>query len=179
MKNAIKFLLSHIEDFVDDESKEWRERALNFRPDTGLEKIERLVESDPQAQDLSSRVLERLSAFFEAGLLLQKGPSSEHANWWITDLFWKGNTFHLETGDQIRADHVALEASPLQVHKAPARRLLKTIQLERLSSDQDAQAFLIKPTPHLAYMLISNLPAPWIPDHVAHAQRLINKCFLY
>ncbi|NJL25505.1 MAG: hypothetical protein HC902_10265, partial [Calothrix sp. SM1_5_4] len=43
----VRFLLSHIEGFIDDENAELRDRALAFTAQGGLDKIERLVESNP------------------------------------------------------------------------------------------------------------------------------------
>jgi hypothetical protein len=175
----VQFLLAHVEDFIDDDEKDLKERARNFVSESGLDKIEKLVEADPSDPHLPGRVLEKLSHFFEAGLLLQRGPAQENANWWATDLFWRGNLFHLELQDQVQANRLVPEMPPLQVSKAPAEKTLKLLNLQFLAPAGEADAYLIKPTPTLAFVLISNLAAPWSVDHVANAHRLVNKCFIY
>jgi hypothetical protein len=177
--DRLQFLLAHIEGFIDDEDKEFRERARDFVPADGLEKIEQLVEAHPNDADLPQRVLERLSAFFDSGLMLQRGPSQENAGWWVTDLFWRGNVFHLNIKDQVQANKLVPELPPLQVNRMNALKMLETLNLKFLSVSPEANAYLLKPTPTLAYAVISNLPAPWSVDHIAHVQRLVNKSFIY
>lgn len=175
----VQFLLAHVEDFIDDDAKDLRERARHFVAATGLEKIEKLIECDPGDPQLPVRLLERLSTFFDSGLLLQRGPSTDVANWWVTDLFWRGNSFHLELNDQVQGNRLVPEIAPLQVHRAPATKMLATVNLQFLVTTNDADAYLIKPTPTLAYILVSGLAAPWSVDHLAHTHRLVNKSFIY
>lgn len=177
--DKLKFLLAHIEDFIDDDQKELKERVRGFSVDGGLDKIEKLVDFDPNDSHLPIRVAERLSAFFDSGLLLQRGPAEENAGWWVTDLFWCGNLFHLDLKDQVQANRLVPEVPPLQVNRTSASKMLEILDLKFLAPGPDADAYLIKPTPTVAYVLISNLGAPWSVDHVAHAHRLVNKCFIY
>jgi hypothetical protein len=173
----VQFVLSHIEDFIDDDSKEMRERAKNFSAETGLEKIEALAGCDPQDPHLPTVLLERLSPFFDAGVLIQR--LNESGNWWVTDLFFRGNAFHLELKDQVNATSLIPAITPLQVHRAAAAKVLPALKLDFLSRSKDADAFLVKPTPSVAYLLISDFAKPWAEGHMAEAHRLINKCFIY
>lgn len=175
----VEFLLGHVEGFIDDEHKEVRARSKEFVVQSGLEKVQSLVTNSPSDPELPGRVLERLSAFFEAGLLLQRGPSEDLANWWVTDIFWRGNLFHLELKDQIMANHLVQDMAPLQVNKSQAQKILQALKLDFMVLGQEANAFLLKPTPSSAYVLISELPNPWLMDHVGAAHRLINKAFAY
>ncbi|MGE0527165.1 MAG: hypothetical protein AB7G93_20690 [Bdellovibrionales bacterium] len=177
--DRVQFLLSHIEDFIDDDFKELRQRARAFVPATGLDKIERLVENGPADPELPVRVLDRLSAFFDAGLLVQRGSSEDSGNWWITDLFWRGHVFHLELSDQIRANGLIPEMTPLQVRRAPADKILSSVKMEPLMGASDGDGYLLKPTPTVSYVLLSRMPAPWAMDHMSAAHKLVNKCFLY
>ena len=174
----VQFVLGHIGEFIDDDSKQMRERAKNFSAETGLEKIEALAGCDPADPHLPTVLLERLSPFFEAGLLLQRGVSGSE-NWWVTDLFYRGIPFHLELKDQVDATASVPAITPLQVHKAPAAKVLGSLKLDFLNPSPDADAFLVKPTPATAYVLISNFAKPWTGEHMAQAHRLINKCFIY
>lgn len=176
---SLSKLLSHIEDFIDDESAAIIERAKGFTAQGGLDKVEKLSDFHPQDPQLPVRVLERLTPFFDSGLLLQRGLSPETANWWITDVFWKGNTFHLDLKDQVRANHMVPEITPLQVHRASALKLLQHLKMDFLCPSPDADGFLLKPTPTCAFVLFSNKAAPWTIDHITHAHRLLNKCFIY
>lgn len=175
--DRVQFLLGHLEGFIGEEHSEIRDRAKTFAAQGGLENVENLVTAGPSDPDLPGQVLERLSVFFEAGLLIQRGPSVNKANWWCTDLFWRGNVFHLELDDQVQANHLMQEMAPLQVHKAQAQKILSALKLDFLVLGQDASAFLIKPTPAASFVLISELPAPWLIDHVGAAHKLINKAF--
>jgi len=175
----IQFLLAHIENFVEDDDAELRERARHFAPQMGLDKIERLVSAEPSDPNLPRLVLENLTPFFDAGLLAQRGPDPDHPNWWVTDLAWRGNTFHLELADQLRASSIVPEITPLQVHRADAPAVLKQLAMPFLKIAGDTQAYLLRPTPSIAYVLFSRLPELWAPDHVANAHKLINKSFLY
>jgi hypothetical protein len=175
----VQFLLAHIESFVDDDDKELRERARQFVPAGGLDKIERLVDVDPSDARLPLLCLERLSAFFDCGLLLQRGLNSEEGNWWVTDLFWRGQVFHLDLKDQVRANGLVPEITPLQVHRASAPKVLNAVNMRFLLTAADADAFLLRPAPSTSYVLFSNLGSPFTLDHIASAHRLVNKSFLY
>lgn len=166
----MKNFMDHIENFIDDETAALEERAKNFVAQTGLDQVESLV-TDPNAKDLAPRILERLSPFFEGGLLVQNGM--------VTDLFWRGNVFHLGSKDRIKAEGIVPEITATQVHKASARKILSTLGLDFMVPTGDGEGYLIKPTPATAYVLFSSIAAPWASDHVAHAHRLINKCFIF
>lgn len=175
----LKFVLAHIESFVEDDSSAIRDRARAFTAQTGLETVERLIDADPGDPDLPVLVLHALAPFFDSGLLVRRGPG-ENSNWWITDLFWRGSSFHVELNDQIRANSIVPEMTPLQVHKAAANKVLTIAGLSCLiQDDHDVQSYLLRPAPAVAFVLISSLPAPWAVDHVRHAHRLINKAFLF
>lgn len=167
----MKNIMEHIENFIDDETAELQERAKNFVVQSGLDKVESLVAGDPGSIDLAPRVLERLSPFFEGGLLILDGK--------VTDLFWRGNVFHLGVKDQIAAGGILPELTPMQVHKAPAAKILAHLKLDFMVPKSEAEVYLLKPAPSVSYVLISGIAAPWASDHVAHAHRLINKCFIY
>lgn len=184
----VRFLLSQLEGFIEDSPtagdekkklEERRERTRQFVAAGDLDKIERLVDVDPSAPGLATHVLNALAGYFEAGILLQRGPAHDTANWWGTDLFWRGNLFHLELQDQVLANGLVPEMTPLQVHRAPAGKMLATLKLDFLSPGVQGEAFLLRPTPTLAYILITNLAAPWSQDHLMHTQRLLNKCFIF
>lgn len=181
--DRVQFLLSHIEGFIeDDEDRDLRERAKAFNASDfkGIESLVEIpVDASPTDPRVPQQVLEALSPFFEAGVLLQKSPSAEASHWWGTDLFWRGNTFHLEINDQVRADHLVPEMTPLQVNKAPAHKTLSALKLQFLAQRPDGDAFILRPTPSVAFVLITNLGKPWNEDHLLRAQQLINKCFLY
>lgn len=175
----VQFLLSHIESFVDDDTTEVRERARSFVAQSGLDKIESLVSANPGDPALPLLVLQNLSPFFESGLLLQRGLDVDTSNWYVTDLFWRGNTFHLELKDQVCAKGLVPEITPLQVHRATAGRVLSTIKMDFLMPTPEAQAYLFRPTPSTAYVCFSALADHWAADHVAGAHKLVNKAFIY
>lgn len=177
----VRFVLSHLEGFVEDDTKEMRERARNFIQSTDLENVDSLVGVDFEPSDsrLPSQLLAGLSHFYESGLLLQQGPSQEASRWWVTDVFCRGNTFHLDLQDQILAAQIVPDMTPLQVHRRSAQPLLEKLNLKFLLPSTHAEAFLLRPTPSIAYLLITNLAPPWSADHLIQTQRLVNKCFLY
>lgn len=177
--DRVRFLLGHIEGFIDDDTKALRQRAGEFSSQTGLDKIESLLISDPGHADLPIQVMDRLAPFFEAGMLIKRGPSSERENWWVTDLNWRGMTFHLELQDQIETKGLIPELTPLQVHKASASKILSLVNLPYLVKNPDADGYLLRPTPSVAYVFFTNLADHWAQTHLLEAQRLINKCFIY
>ncbi|MBX3023232.1 MAG: hypothetical protein KF799_16275 [Bdellovibrionales bacterium] len=175
----VRFVLAHIESFVEDENMEVREKARGFSAQTGLGEVESLLVTEPNDPKLPLQVLTALAPFFDSGLLLQRGPNAEDSNWWVTDLFWRGSTFHLDLKDQVRAVGLVPEITPLQVHRAEAERALNTVGMEFLIGAAGTQAYLFRPTPSTAYVVLSSLAAPWAVDHVAQAHTLVNKCFIY
>ena len=121
------------EDFVDDDLHELRERARAFVPAGDLDKVSDLVAGAPGDPALPAAIFGKLAAFFNGGVLLQRGLLPEDTNWWVTDIFWRGSAFHLELVDQIRANSVLTELTPLQVHRAPASQVLNKLKLSFLS----------------------------------------------
>jgi len=177
--DRIQFLLGHIEGFIDDETERLREACEGFTAQTGLEHIEHLIAVSPAQPALASLVLENLVPFFESGLLIQRSPCAEEANWWVTDLFGRGLMFQLPLKEQIRANPLVPEITPLQVQRAAATKILDTLKLPFLAPSQEANGYILRPTPTTAFILVSNLPDIWAADHIAQAQRLVNKSFLY
>jgi len=171
----LKFLLGHIEDFIDTDWKEIRERARSFAPQTGLEFIEDLVEPSPQVRQ-PQYVLDRLAPFFESGMMIR---TEDTLNWNVTDVFWRGSVFHLDADERSDASELVQDLTPLQVQRAPAPKILSRLGMEFLAPGTDAQGYLLRPAPHLGYVLFSNLADPFARDHMIHAHRLINKAFVY
>ncbi len=164
----LKFLLAHVEDFIDNDWDEIRERAREFAPQTGLASVTSLVEQPFVGPE---QVLERLTPFFDSGLMLR--------DWQVTDVFWRGSVFHLEQAERASAEHLTFATAPTQVQRAPAAKILEPLNMDFLLPGAEAQGYLVRPTPHIGYVLFSNLADPWALDHVSEAHRLINKAFVY
>lgn len=175
----VRFILEHVEDFIESESTQLREAAQSFEAQTDLNTVESLFDGDPNNPRLPQILFQRLSAYFDVGLLLQRSPGPENSNWFATDCMWKGIVFHLELKDQIQATQIVPELTPLQVQKADAKKVMDSLRLGFFIKDVKGDAYLIKPTPHVAYLLISQLPNPWSMQHLEKARILINKCFIY
>lgn len=166
-RERLKFLLDHIESFIDTEWTEIRERAKNHVPQTGLTEIQHLGEP--------ALVLDRLAPFFESGLRLKQSPDG----WKVTDVLWRGSVFALTMDEQFAADRLVNTVTPLQVQRAPARQVLRELDLDFLAPGDDFQGYLVKPEPETSFILFSNLAEPWASEHLAQAHRLINKSFVY
>lgn len=164
----LKFLLGHIEDFIDNDWEEVQKRAREFAPQTGLTGVTSLVEPPVGGPE---QVLERLTPFFESGLLLR--------DWRVTDVFWRGSVFKLEPEEQASAAHLSFASSPMQVQRAPAGKILSSLKMDFLNPAAEAQGYLVQPTPQVGFVLFSNLADPWALEHVSEAHRLINKAFVY
>lgn len=175
----LRFVLGHIENFIEDENAAQRERARTFSAETGLDQLESLVGGSPDGATRPALVFENLMPFFEAGLLVQRGMSPDVTNWWITHLFSRGNLYHLELADQVRANTIVPEITPMSVHRANAPGVLGAVDLKFLCPHDDADAFVLRPIPQIALVLFSRLATPWAADHLAHAHRLINKSFIF
>lgn len=168
--DKLKFLLCHIEDFIDRDWQEIKERAQNFAPQTGLETIEDLVEPLAATKD-PLLVLDRLHPFFDSGLLLQ--------DWKVTDILWRGSVFHLDGQEQAPAVRLKNSSAPSKILSGSAKKILQPLGLEFLSQTPSAKGFLVKPTPDVAFVLFSDLADPWMEGHIRHAHRLINKAFIF
>lgn len=164
----LKFVLGHIEDFIDNDWEEVQRRARDFTPQTGLAAVTSLVDAPVEGPE---QVLERLTPFFDSGLLLR--------DWRVTDIFWRGSVFHLDVKEQAPAGHLALASTPLQVQRAPAEKILSSLKMEFLNPAPDSQGYLLQPTPQVSFVVFSNLADPWALEHVSEAHRLINKAFVY
>lgn len=168
----IEFLLSHIEEFIEDDNSPIREAVSRFEVQTGLEKVSALHALDPSDPDLSFKVFEKIAPFYEAGLLFQF-----KSDWRVTDFFWRGQVFGLEPEDQIPAGNVMREISPLQVNSARARALLGQLGCDFIRVPDESRSFLFRPAESIAYVLISNLPDIWSADHVEATHTLLNRSF--
>lgn len=179
--DRVKFMLSHLEDFVTESkslSKEMVTSMIGFSGQTGLKGVTSFSCSLVDRAHLPTEVLQHLIPFFESGMLLQRASANDESQWWVTDLFYRGQAFKLELRDQLRADHLLTEISPLQIVRAPPKKILSTIGLDFLNPPTAAMGFLIRPTPTTAYVLISTLADLWLEEHMIETQRLINNAFL-
>lgn len=165
----LKFMLGHIEDFIETDWTDIRERAKDFSPQTGLASVNALVETPAIASP--EQVFERLTPFFDSGLLLR--------DWKVTDVFWRGSVFHLDVSEQTAAPDLAFSSTPNQVSRAPAAKILTPLKMEFLIPTPEANGYLLQPAPAISYILFSNLADPWALEHVSETHRLINKAFVY
>ena len=178
--DRVQFMLAHMEGFIEDDEQALRENARHFVAQTGLEKIERLIDLSPNDPSLPVQLFEKLAIYFSGGALIERSTSPEqNANWWATHLFWRGLTFQLALNDQVQANSLIPEMTPLQVHKAQAEAILDSLNLRFLAQAPETHAYLLKPTPTVSYLLLSELPAPWAMGHLENALRLVNKAFVF
>lgn len=164
----LKFVLGHIEDFIDNDWEEVQKRARDFVPQTGLAAVTSLVEPPVAGPE---QILERLTPFFDSGLLLK--------DWRVTDVFWRGSVFRLEPKEQTRAEHLAFSSTPMKVQRAPAEKILSSLRMEFLNPAPESSGYLLQPTPQVSFVLFSQLADPWALEHVSEAHRLVNKAFVY
>ncbi|MGE4133015.1 MAG: hypothetical protein AB7F86_15345 [Bdellovibrionales bacterium] len=175
--DRLKFLRSSVEGIVDPDLRVIRDRALEFSAETGLEKIDHLLESSEDEKSQSLRLLDRLVTYYDAGILVRRNQAS--SPWRVTDLFWRGSVFHLQESDQVEAKTLDLEAGPGKVRRAQGERILQALGMEFLCQESDAHGYFFRPTETVGFLLFSRLPEPWAVDHVAQTQRLVNKAFLF
>lgn len=169
----LHFFLDHIEDFIDDRSK--NSSTVTFEPQRGIENLESLYTGDPEDPNIASTILERLTPFFEMGLLLEL-----HSDKWVTtELFWRGQIFRFQPNELIEASAIVNELAPTKVGRKPAYQMLEALKLEFVTVPPSAQAYFFKPIPDTAYVLISDLPEPWSSEHVSATHRLLNKSFIF
>lgn len=174
----VKFLMSHIEDFVDENGSHQVSRtAQEFQASTDIAQIGPLLVSEPENLEAPLKVLERLIPYYEFGFLGQKSVSEENNNWWITDFFWKGNLFRLRLEDQLEVQDFVPAITPLEVKKGKAPLFLKGLDLDFIDCPKDSEVFVLRPTANTAYFLATNLPAPWIETHLEETRHVINKAF--
>lgn len=153
----------------------------NFDVQSGLECVESLTTLSPNDPELPAGVLQRLAPFFEAALLMQRAPSV-NGDWWLTHLNWHGRSYTLSLQEQVRSSAIIpAHITPTQVQRAAAIPVLEKLNMKFLAGPDPAHvdAFLIKPTPALAYLFVSRVAAPWAEDHMREAHRLVNKAFIF
>ncbi len=174
----VKFLMSHIEDFVDENGSHQVSRtAKEFQARTDLDQLAKTIVSEPENREAPLKVLERLIPFYEFGFLAQKSVSSEDPDWWVTDLFWKGSLFRLSLEDQLEVQKFVPTISPLEVKRGKATLFLKGLDLDFIECPDDAEVFVLRPTSNTAYFLATNLPKPWIQSHLEETRKVVNKAF--
>lgn len=117
-------------------------------------------------------VVERMAPFFQAVLWLHR--TDPQGNWIMNRFAWKGQFFELESSECQLPAQALPELSPLKVQKTSASQLLKSLNLEFIFLGELAQAFLLRPTPSDAFVLVSETPGPWAADLLEHSLRLIN-----
>lgn len=176
----IKFLMSHIEDFIDEDGSHQVSRtAKEFEPQSDISSLSSLSMSEQDTLQTPNRVLERLVPFYEFGFLAQKSTSSESSNWWITDFFWRGNMFRLRLEDQIEVQKFIPPISPLEVKRGQTSLFLKGLKLDFMECQDDSEIFALRPTSHATYFLSSDLPKPWSISHLEETRKLVTKAFNY
>jgi hypothetical protein len=172
----LEFVLSRVEGLIEEDESAAMKRSLReFEVQTGLGQMKALYEGDPNDPNLTMRVLERLTPFYETGFMFQKSEET----WLMTDFFWRGQLFHLTEEDLVAANKLIGDVTPLQVAKTDAKQVLKQLNLEFVRIPKTAQAYLFKPTEKTAYILISDLPDLWSEDHVGQTKDLLNKSFIF
>jgi hypothetical protein len=176
--DKVKFLMSHIEDFVDEDgSQAVRRVAQDFQASSDIANLSQLALSEPETREAPFRVLERLIPYYEFGFLSQKSISVENPTWWITHFFWRGNLFHLTLEDQLEVQKYIPSITPLEVRKGKAPLFLKGLNLDFIECPKESEIFVLRPTSHTAYFLATNLPAPWLETHLEETRKLVNKAF--
>ena len=171
----VEFLLSHIEDFVEDDSASatLRKALAGFEVQSGLDRLALLHTPTPSDPELPVRVFEKIAPFYEAGLLLR-----EVGDWFITDFFWRGQLFSLENEDRLPASKVMREISPLEVTAAAAPRVLEELGCGFLKVPPDSLAAFCSGRPITwRTFLFQTSPDLWSADHVASTLTLINRSF--
>lgn len=176
--DKVKFLMNHIEDFVDENGSHQVSRtAKEFQVSTEIENLGELLVSEEETREAPLKVLERLVPYYEFGFLAQRSMSYENDSWWITDFFWKGNLFRLTLEDQVEAKDFVPAMNPLGIQKGKAPLFLKGLNLDFIECPKEAEVFVLRPTANTAYFLATNLPKPWIEDHLEETKKLVNKAF--
>lgn len=106
-------------------------------------------------------VFNRLSALFDAGLLLEGRDGK-----WIPRASFREGTARPWRAE---AHAITLPAvTPLQALRTPAAPLLKKLSATNLDEHDRCAALLVKPVPGFAYVLLSSWPDLWLKEHVEH-----------
>lgn len=115
-----------------------------------------LPATDP---DRAIVVFNRLSQLFDSGLLLEQRDGL-----WVTQASFRGG---IAKPWRTPSPPITLPSvRPLQALKTPAAPLLAKLAASELDPSKKCSAFLIKPVPEFAYVLMSSLPDLWLKDHL-------------
>lgn len=149
-------------------------KMADFKSSDDIESVQSLGgDLNSDCPDLPFFILERLTPFFELGFWVHR-----NMEWFIPAFFWRGQLFAMTENEVLPAsDLVPPQISPLEVKITSAHRILKASGLDFIHPDHDSRAYLFKPTPECAFVLISSIPKPWAEKKMTHVMHLINAAF--
>lgn len=114
------------------------------------------------AEDSTERAAQifcRLALLFEAGVFLEHSESGWHPR----AVFHQGRPRPVSEDDPV----IALpRISPLQALKTPSGPILASLGLTALDPRDALSAYLVQPTPEIAFLILSGLPDLWLKDHM-------------
>lgn len=130
--------------------------------------------NDPQ---LPSLVLRHLNPYFVAGLLIERRAWRGMNQWSLTESTVAGE--HQTWPPDQQKDLSAL-IRPLradEVRRTPSAPLLARLPLQLKLPVTDTDAYLMVPTPEVAYIWFSRTPLIWAESELRHALKLITQAF--
>ncbi|MBX2988971.1 MAG: GTP cyclohydrolase [Bdellovibrionaceae bacterium] len=102
----------------------------------------------------------RLAGLYDAGVLLEN-----HDGLWRPQAFFRDGQARPLRRDPMPSLPLP-DPGPLTALQAPTEALLRRLGLAELDEKNRRRAFLIKPVPDFAYLLLSDLPDLWLKDHL-------------
>lgn len=117
----------------------------------------------------------RLNPYFYSGLFLYSKEKTQFNEVWIPcSAFKEGLYFPIpQVQETLQLPKLKINS----IKKTSPFLFLNSLNLTPLCDLPDSSAFLIKISPHVAFVFFSNLPEPWSKIHVEKIFALIQRCF--
>lgn len=129
----------------------------------------------------SVQIFCRLAFLFECGFMLEKENEVGIPDTWTPRAFFQNGQaqplHHTSEKPGLSQQIVLPKTAPLEALKNSADSILKTFGKEHFNLDKKLHAYLLQPTPELAFIVFSGLPDLWLRDHLQLVvQKLADAC---
>jgi hypothetical protein len=123
-------------------------------------------------------VLSALKNYYDLAFLFEsyRGGST----WYLSQLAVRGQIIPLRLHDQFAVrGFIPKYISPLDIQSAPTEKVLQFLKIKNIPFGSDDLSFLLKPTPHAAFVLSTATPFLWASTQIDCTQALVNNAFSY
>lgn len=175
LSNQLAVLNRHVSDLLNETDKTLNSMR-NFEPADDLASINSILE--PQSVKEAERgawIVERLAPYLD--IIMWMHHTGVNDSWLMTRFAWRGQIFEMVHAECEIEGSAVPSVSPLKILKTQGFKILNALHLNFVNIDFDTPAFLLKPTPSDAFIVMSRTPATWLEEKITHIQKLINQSY--